>query len=227
MKILGIDTSSETLALALTEDDNLISEARFWVKRAHAERLVAAVGNLLTQSRLSFDELEGIALSIGPGSFTGLRIGLAAVKGMVFEKKIAVAAVPTLEVLAYGGRFWQGAIRPLIRAQTDEAYTAVFNFENDLLVADSPAQLISLADLDSVVAEKTLLIASGFKNFQEFVTPKLNELTRIASAQDSLISGFSVARLGWQRFKKNQVEAIESLEPFYLKEFKAKRKIGF
>ncbi len=226
MKILGVDTSTDILGLAITEDDNLICEARYLIRRAHAERLVAAIGKLLAESRLKLDDLDGIAISIGPGSFTGLRIGLAAIKGMIFDKDVAVAGVSSLEVFAHCGRFWEGKIRPLIRAQADEAYSAVYRFEADKLVTIIEPELISMNDLESVVEEKTLLIISGFKNYQEYLTPKVRSLARIASPQDSLISGFTVARLGWQKFKQGHTESIDKLEPFYLKEFKAKKKVG-
>lgn len=226
MKILGIDTSTEVLGLAITEDDNLISEARYVIKRAHAERLITAVADLLSASRLALDDLEGISISIGPGSFTGLRIGLAAVKGLVFGRNIPVAGVSTLEVLAHCGRFWNGEIRPLIRAQADEAYTAAFREDGGELVMKQGARLIAMDELETVVAEKTLLIISGFKSYQDYITPKVKEKVSIALPQDSMISGFTVARLGWQRFENNQVDAVENLEPFYLKEFKAKKKIG-
>ena len=208
MKILGVDTSTDVLGLAITDDDNLISEARYVIRRAHAERLVVAIDNLLAESKLKLEDVEGIAVSIGPGSFTGLRIGLAAIKGMVFEKKIAVTGVSSLEVFAHCGRFWEGKIRPLIRAQADEAYSAVYRFEEDELMTIIAPELISMNDLESLVEEKTLLIISGFKNYQEYLTPKVRSLARIAPPQDSMISGFTVARLGWQKIKRGHIESI-------------------
>ena len=226
MKILGIDTSTDVLGIAVTEDDHLISEARFVYKRAHAEQLIFAIENLLNLNKLKLPEIEAIAVSIGPGSFTGLRIGLAAIKGMAFEKNIRVVGVSSLEVLAFNGIFWHGKIRPLIRAQADEAYSAVYKIENERLKEMEAPRLVLMTELEEEISDDMLLIISGFRNYKDYLTPSILEKVKVASPQFSMMSGFTVARLGWQKILEQQYEELETLEPFYLKEFKAKRKVG-
>ena len=119
MKILAIDTATDILGIALTEDTELINESRLNLKRAHSEKLLFTVDKILNESQVTINELDAIAVSIGPGSFTGLRIGLAAVKGLAFATNLPVVSVPTLDALASQPRFYPFQICPLIKAQAD------------------------------------------------------------------------------------------------------------
>ncbi len=226
MKILGIDTATDVLGVAVTEGQELIAEYRSHIKRAHAERLVPTIERLLNDLNLTPRSLDGIAVSIGPGSFTGLRIGLAAVKGIAYAANLPVVGVSSLEIVAFQGKFWPHQICPLIKAQGDEVYTAIYKFEGDCLVKKKEEQLIHLEHLQTIITGKTLLLTSGIKNLDEFITDVLKEYVHIAPKSDSMISGYSVAILGLSKFKKNETENIDLLVPFYLKDFKAKQKIG-
>lgn len=226
MKILGIDTATDVLGVALTEDRELISEIRSNIKRAHAEKLLSAIDKVLSEINLKPGELDGIAISIGPGSFTGLRIGLAAVKGLAFAADLPVVSVPTLDALVLQARFCPFQICPLVKAQADEAYTAFYNFQNGKLSRKSNYQLIDLSLLGQLITEKTLVINNGMKNLQNFITDELEEKIELAPLEYSKTSGFLVALLGYEKLLKNEIEDIDQLEPFYLKNFKAKKKIG-
>ena len=226
LKILGVDTATDVLGVAIVEDRHLKAEMRSNLKRAHAERLIPSIEMLLCALKLNIRDLNGIAISIGPGSFTGLRIGLAAVKGLAFASGLPVVTVASLDVLAYQAKWWQFEIRPLIRAQADEVYTATYNFEQQKLNRKSDYSLIDLKDLKSVIKHKSLLLPSGIKNIHNFIPNELKTMVEIASPEDSMTSGFTVALLGFEKFFNNEFENLDALEPFYLKNFKAKQKIG-
>jgi len=226
MKILGIDTSTDVCGIALTEDKTLITEFRSNIKRAHAEKIIHAIDRVLGDVNLKISEIDGIAVAIGPGSFTGLRIGLAAVKGLAFAANLPVVAVPSLDALAYQAYFWQDQICPLVKAQADEAYTALYHFQNGRLISDSDYQLVTLASLNELIHQKTLILNFGMKNMPDFIKGELAELVTIAPPEFCLASGYAVAILGFDKFILHQVEDIEKLEPYYLKDFKAKKKRG-
>lgn len=226
MKILGIDTSTDICGIALAEDRTLISEFRSNIKRAHAEKIIYAIDRVLSDAHLRINEIDAIAISIGPGSFTGLRIGLAAVKGLAFASQLPVVAVPSLDVLALQAFCWREQICPLIRAQADEAYTALYRFQNCQLIRLSDYRLITLNSLGDVIKQKTLILNIGIKNLQNFVSRELSTLVELAPPEFSMTSGYMVVLSGYDEIIHERFEDIENLEPFYLKDFKAKKKHG-
>lgn len=226
MKILGIDTSTDICGIALTEDTTLITEFRSNIKRAHSEKIILAIDRVLSEVHLKLNEIDGIAISIGPGSFTGLRIGLAAVKGLAFAAKLPVVTVPSLDALALQAFFWQHQICPLIKAQADEAYAALYHFHNGRLIRNSDYQLVTLNTLHDFINQKTLIINVGMNNLQDFIIGKLVKLAEIAPPEYSLTSGYFVAISGFDKFARQELEDIEKLEPFYLKNFKTKKQRG-
>ncbi|MDZ7263839.1 MAG: tRNA (adenosine(37)-N6)-threonylcarbamoyltransferase complex dimerization subunit type 1 TsaB [candidate division KSB1 bacterium] len=226
MKILGIETATDVCGLALTDDRNLIAELRINLKRAHGEKLISALDHLLDAVSLKLQDVNGLAISIGPGSFTGLRIGLAVVKGLALALQIPVVAVPTLDALAWQAYFWRDQICPLIKAQADEAYTARYQFQAGELVRKTDFQLITLAELEQFIGQRTLILNAGMKNLDDFLTIPLRERVEVAPAALALPSGYAVACLGTTKFLRHEVEDIDHLEPLYLKDFKAKRKVG-
>ncbi len=226
MKILGIDTATDILGVALTEDKELIVESRSNIKRAHAEKLINTIEKVLSEVKLKPQDLDGIAVSIGPGSFTGLRIGLAAVKGLAFAADIPVASVPTLDALVLQTQFYPHQIRPLVKAQGDEAYTALYHFEKGILSRDSGYQVIDINNISELIKEKTLVLNIGMKNLENFIPEETEKSIEIAPQEFCKTSGYAVARIGYEKLFKNDVEDIDNLEPFYLKNFKAIKKIG-
>ncbi len=226
MKILGLDTSTDICGIALTEDKTLITEFRSNIKRAHAEKIIHAIDRVLSDVNLKPDEIDGIAISIGPGSFTGLRIGLAAVKGLALATNLPVVSVPSLDALVLQAYFYPAQICPLIKAQADEAYTALYHFEKGQLVRNTDYQLITLNSLRDFIRQKTLIINVGMKNLPNFITRELKNLVTMAPPEYSMTSGYYIAMQGFEKFLRQEIEDIDKLEPFYLKDFKAKKKHG-
>lgn len=226
MKILGLDTSTDICGIALTEDKTLITEFRSNIKRAHAEKIIHAIDRVLNDVNIKPDEIDGIAISIGPGSFTGLRIGLAAVKGLALATNLPVVSVPSLDALVLQAYFYPDQICPLIKAQADEAYTALYHFEKGQLVCNTDYQLITLNSLHDFIRQKTLIINVGMKNLPHFITRELKNLVEMAPPEYSMTSGYYIAMQGFEKFLRQETEDIDKLEPFYLKDFKAKKKHG-
>lgn len=226
MKILGIDTSTDVLAIAVTEDINLISEYRSNIRRAHAEKLINAIDQVLIDANLTINEIDLIAVGTGPGSFTGLRIGLAAVKGLAFAANIQVVSVSSLDAVAAQAGLYPNQICPLVKAQGDEAYTALYRAESGKAVRKTEIQVIELEQLHRLIIEKTLLINIGMKNLSAHITGKFDHLIDIAPPDYSLLSGYIVTVLGYEKYQQGRIEDLDQLEPFYLKDFKAKKSGG-
>jgi len=126
MRILGIETSTPVVSVAVAEDGQVLGEFSLTTKQGHMEYLLPLIDQLLTNLKLSVRDLDGYAVSVGPGSFTSLRVGLATCKALAHAGKKFVAEVPTLDVLAWGLQGTEGLICPLIPARRDEVYTAVY-----------------------------------------------------------------------------------------------------
>ncbi|MDH3253127.1 MAG: tRNA (adenosine(37)-N6)-threonylcarbamoyltransferase complex dimerization subunit type 1 TsaB, partial [Ignavibacteria bacterium] len=140
MTVLGVETATAVCAAALVVDGQAIAEEMVNQRFVHAEKLMSLIQDVLTRSDRGSGDLDGIAVSIGPGSFTGLRIGLAAGKGLSYSLDKPLIAVPTLEALALrtalGGNVPDGTfILPVIDARRNEVYTQLFRFGSETLVA--------------------------------------------------------------------------------------------
>lgn len=226
MKVLGIDTATEVLGVALTENKELVIESRSNIRRAHAEKLILTIEKILNEVKLKPKDLDGIAVSTGPGSFTGLRIGLAAVKGLAFAAGIPVVSVPTLDALVLQTYFYPYQIRPLIKAQGDEAYSAVYRFDRGRLKRQSDYHTIDVKNIAELIKEKTLFLNVGMKSLESFIPDQKKNLIEIAPPEFCKASGFAVARIGYDKLVNNDIADLNQLEPFYLKNFKAIKKIG-
>ena len=126
MKILGIDTSTPIGSVALIDGDTLAAEHTLNIVQAHSSRLMPAIDTVLKWSDVTADDLDGCAVGIGPGSFTGIRIGVATIKSLCYALDKPIVGVSTLEAVAYNLRWTNGTICPLLDARRSEIYGAIF-----------------------------------------------------------------------------------------------------
>ncbi|PIU67760.1 MAG: tRNA (adenosine(37)-N6)-threonylcarbamoyltransferase complex dimerization subunit type 1 TsaB, partial [Armatimonadetes bacterium CG07_land_8_20_14_0_80_40_9] len=126
MLILGIDTSQSLVSLAILSEERLWAEYSFFSSKTQLKRLIPTLKKVLEDAGLTVRELEGIAISLGPGSFTGLRLGLATAKGLAQGLNIPLVGIPSLDVLARNLLFAQDLICPILDARRKEVYTAIY-----------------------------------------------------------------------------------------------------
>ena len=131
MKILGIDSSGMTATVALIEDDVTLAEYSVNYKRTHSETLMPMLDDIVKATETDLSEIDAIAIAAGPGSFTGLRIGAATVKGLGLALEKPVIAVPTCEGLAMNLWGNDGLICPIIDARRNQVYTGIYRIKND------------------------------------------------------------------------------------------------
>jgi len=219
VKILAIDTATTVCGLAVAEGGRLLAEYRLVRGNIHNERLVGAIEPLLDDLSWTLEQVDGFAVSIGPGSFTGLRIGLAVASGLAFSLGKPLAAVNTLDAFASGVDFWPGQVCVALAARASEVYAAVY--ENaEMLERKSDYLLIRTEELAELVHENTLLVSSPIGLEKELAL----RCGKIAPAHYSISSAANVARLGLGNFEQGNDVELNSLEPFYLKDFVPKQK---
>ncbi len=161
MRILGIDTSTPLGSVALLNKGHLISEAVLEGSPAYSDKLLSGVDQLLNQSGIKLNDIEGYAITTGPGSFTGLRVGISLVKGLILATEKPFAAVNTLEAYAEMVQSGPYAVCPVLDARKKEIYTALFKFKNDQLIRTAPDQALSPLNLCEQIKEPTVFLGNG------------------------------------------------------------------
>ena len=147
MKILGIDTSSPAGSVALLDNNCVISESKLGDSQAYSTSILEEVDGLLNRSRTKLKDLEGFAITNGPGSFTGLRVGMSLLKGLVMATEKPFAAVNTLDAYAETVKPGSYLICPVLDARKKQVYTALFNSNNDFYKRKTPDQAITPVEL--------------------------------------------------------------------------------
>ncbi len=148
MRILGIDTSAKAASAAVCDETQLLSEATVNTKLTHSQTIMPMVQSMLENAHISLQEVDVFAVSHGPGSFTGLRIGIAAVKGMAMALQRPCVGVSTLEALAYNLRGFEGIVCAVMDARCNQVYTAAFHANRGNLIRltdDSAMQIEELS----------------------------------------------------------------------------------
>ncbi|TDI98096.1 MAG: tRNA (adenosine(37)-N6)-threonylcarbamoyltransferase complex dimerization subunit type 1 TsaB [Caldithrix sp.] len=223
MKLLTIDTATEICGVALTEDAQLVVDYRLNQKNVHNEKLVSTIQQLLGDIGWQLRDLEGIVFSKGPGSFTGLRIGISVSKGLSFSLGIPIVGVNTLDALAFGAPNFVGKICAVIKAREKEVYFALYeNFLNNFKRC-SEYEIIHLEKLPEKLNSKILVVS----NPPDLVSYAVNKETVTVPPEYSLLKPLTIAGLGFKKFQANEIENSEAAEPFYLKDFRPKRKIYY
>ncbi len=149
--ILGIDTSGKTASAALSEDDFIIGQASVFTNLTHSEAIMPLCKNLLKDCGKTLDDVGKIAVSCGPGSYTGLRIGIAAAKAMAFALNAECCGISTLESLAYNLTDCDGIICPVMKARAELVYNAVFKCENKKITRLSEDRIINRQELYEIL----------------------------------------------------------------------------
>ena len=186
MKIIAIEASAKVAGVCIMEDEKILAEENVCSGLTHSQTLMPMVDTAMRAAGLSGEEMDLITFTKGPGSFTGLRIGAATVKGLSLGWKKPVLPLSTLEVMAYGLIPWTGLIVPVMDARRQQVYTAVYRSDGKNLQEILPQQAISAADLAAFLKtrnEKALLVGDVYTmpEDEEFVQA-LSHLLQIRSA---------------------------------------------
>jgi tRNA threonylcarbamoyladenosine biosynthesis protein TsaB len=212
--ILNIETATKNCSVSLSKSGKTI----FFKEHAdqgysHAEKLHVFIDEVIKECQINISEINAVAVSKGPGSYTGLRIGVSAAKGLCYALNIPLIAVDTLEILANQVQKKDGLIVPMLDARRMEVYSAIFN--NDLeKISETKAEILSTesyAEINEKIyfvgdcQEKcqTVLTKNNFEFLPEIVYPSANEMSKIS----------------YQKFENKQFEDVAYFEPFYLKDF--------
>ncbi|RLB07812.1 MAG: tRNA (adenosine(37)-N6)-threonylcarbamoyltransferase complex dimerization subunit type 1 TsaB [Deltaproteobacteria bacterium] len=219
MRILGIDTSTSCGSIGLIDGDQIVAEHVLCCDETHSTRLIPSIQTLLREARLDLKEIDGLAVSLGPGSFTGLRVGLSTVKGLALAAEKPVVGVPTLDALAYNIPFTPYLICPFLDARRGEVYTALYENEGDRRMRrlTSYRALSPSAMLEGIPPQQTIFLGDGARVYGQLIKEKLGKRALFAPPHLMFLRGTTVAELGLQRIKEGKIDDISSLVPIYIR----------
>jgi tRNA threonylcarbamoyladenosine biosynthesis protein TsaB len=228
MKILGLDTATSCGSIGIIDDDEVVAEYALRREETLSARLLPAIQALLAEARLDLHEIDGIAVSLGPGSFTGLRVGLSAVKGLALAAERPVAGVPTLDALASNLPFTPYQLCPVLDARKGQIYAALYkNGVGGFLEQLTPYEVLSPSELiEGIPPRETVFLGDGVEVCRELITQRLAEKAFFAPLHLGFLRGTTVAELGLKRIRKGERDDISSLVPIYVRPSDAELKGG-
>ncbi len=217
MYILGIETSTKTGSVAIVSEEGVIAQYSLNIEVTHSERLMATVDRVLKDTGFTIADMDGYAVAIGPGSFTGLRIGLAAVKGLALVTGKPVAAVPTLKALAWNLPFAAYPVCTMLDARKNEVYAATYRFEGTALLHVMAEAVISLSRLSERISEKTLFTGEASHLFRGDIEKVFGDRALFAPISAILPSAAIVAEIGLDMIKSGKQADPDNLTPMYIR----------
>ena len=217
MYILGIETATRTGGVAIVSEGGVLAEYTLNIEVTHSERLMSTVDRVLKDTGLLISNIDGFGVSIGPGSFTGLRIGLSTVKGLAFTTGKPVAAVPTLKALAWNTPHSRYPVCPLLDAKKKEVYAALYRYDGRELVQDLPEMVLPLAELADRVAGEVLFSGEGARLFAGDIERLFAGRAHLAPLSATVPSAASVAEIALDMIRAGRHTGPDDLSPMYIR----------
>lgn len=226
MKILAVDTATRSCSVALVEDDTVLAEITVPNHETHSRHLMPIIDDLAGEAGVALNRLNGFAVCIGPGSFTGLRIGISSIKGLAYSLKKPVIGVSSLEALAAQCRPTPHLICAMIDARKHEVYFSFYRQLNGRLKKESREQVALPADAIRDIRKPCLIVGNGAQLYRPLIMEKLGALAEFAEDSEHIIRASTIARLSLGRFKRQDTDAVHLLVPQYIRKSDAELHLG-
>ena len=225
MNILAVDTAGKTVGVALMQGDRLLYECYLDAGMTHSETLMPLIDGMLRTAGLSLDDIGLIAAANGPGSFTGLRIGVSAAKGLAWAKELPCCGVSTLAAMARTAADFQGLIIGAMDARRQQIYHALFRGENGRVLRVTQDCAISLEELASLMRdmpEEKLVVGDGAALCADYLSTA-GIPCRMADEHHRMQSAVGVALCAEEMAARGETVTAQQLEPVYLRLSQAER----
>lgn len=225
MRILGIESSSLVASVAVVTDGVLTAEYTVNYKKTHSQTLLPMLDEMGKLLELDLDTVDGIAVSAGPGSFTGLRIGSATAKGLGLALKKPLIHIPTVDALAYNLWGTSALVCPIMDARRNQVYTGLYYVEEQLQVVKEQCAM----DMHQLIeelndrGERVIFLGDGVPVYQKLIEAQMSGRYAFAPAQSSRQRAASVASLGMIYLAEGKAETAADHKPEYLRKPQAER----
>lgn len=220
MIVLGLDTSGYDNAVGITDGDKVLADSLFSAKTDSLEQIVANIDSVLKDAGLAIEAVDGIGVGLGPGSWTGIRVGVTVGKMLAFATAKPVAGIPTFEALAYTARDSSRLLCPIISVGAGDAvYAGLYNFKNNEIMRKGDYYVGGIAGLTELITESCVVIGTDISSMAEAIAR--------ATGKDVIPlerkpCGAAVACLAAKRLARGESDDVLALTPLYLKESTAK-----
>lgn len=225
MRILGIESSSLVASAAIVENEVTLAEYTVNYKKTHSQTLLPMIDEMMRLLDMEPSAVDAIAVSGGPGSFTGLRIGSATAKGLGLALKKPLIHVPTLDAMAYGLFGASGLICPMMDARRQQVYTGIYRFEErfEIVMEQSALAVADLAERLNALGERVIFLGDGVPVYEKQLAETLTVPYCFAPAHVNRQRAASVAALGAVYFAEGKTETAAEHKPDYLRKSQAER----
>ncbi len=218
MNILAIDTTSQALSAAITSSGELVAGFDLFTKDTHSERLMPLIDSILGAAKMNIADIDCYACTVGPGSFTGLRIGISAIKGLAYANGKMVAAISSLDALSTNIHDTRYDICPLIDARKGELFCAFYKIGADgELIKRSDGMNPTPDRLIAMIKRKTVFVGNGAILYKDTLSEKLAEKAVFVRDELNYIKGLNIARLAEAKIKAGDLTKPELLAPIYIR----------
>jgi tRNA threonylcarbamoyladenosine biosynthesis protein TsaB len=217
MRLLAIDTATEFCNVGLAADGTLLAELSLRHGQTHAKHLLQGIQTVLAQAEVGISAIDGLAVTRGPGSFTGLRIGLSTAKGMALALGIPITGVSSLAVLAHQAQTTEGLICPMIDARRKEVYWALYRRTASGLAPVLGEQVGPANVAAAGISHSCVFIGNGAVAYRSILCDRLGPLARFEDPADSIPRIAVVAQLAWRDLVQGTGNDLHGLSPVYLR----------
>jgi tRNA threonylcarbamoyladenosine biosynthesis protein TsaB len=228
MKIIAVETSTDICSVCVIANEKT-SQCEINLKQIHSEKIISLIDQCLKNLNMDLDEINAIGVSIGPGSFTGLRIGLSTVKGICFVKEKPIIAVPTLDALALkAAKFYEifsnfclkeVNICPIIDAKQGDFYYGFYSIFDAKVVKLSEFKVGTFNEILNQITKPTIFIGDGVNEIKE---GQIFERAILLKGKLNQPEAYYVALIAVEKLQRGEFSDLNSLEPLYIKDFKIK-----
>jgi tRNA threonylcarbamoyladenosine biosynthesis protein TsaB len=231
MRLLAIETSGKMGEFAVVSEGGVLSESTVDVAGRLVEKGIGEVEKVLAQVPITLAELDGIAVSMGPGSFTGLRVGLAIAKGLCFRRDLALVGVPTLDAIAGAQRARAGFIVPVMDARRGEIYLSIYTSDGSVVsrltdyLALKPDAAIEMIRRECG-ASPMLIVGEAITPYGDALAAGLGHGAELASEEEWRVRSRVVGRIGLSLLGQGRVLDPVTAEPMYIRLSEAERMAG-
>ena len=217
MRILAVDTATTSCSVAIVDKTSLLSEFTLAKEETHSKHLMDMIKAALRMSGLNFSDLDGFAVTRGPGSFTGLRIGISTIKGLAVASEKPVVGVSSLETLALQVSYSRDLICPILDARRGEVYFSRYRFLNGHLKKQTKERVAPPDQAVEDLNESCLFVGNGALLYKEMILEKMGELASFAPLIQNTIRASTMAYLSMAKFENNDTDDIEKILPYYIR----------
>ena len=227
MKILGVDSSGMVASVALVQDEIMVAEYSVNYKKTHSQTLLPMLDEIVNMAEIDLQDIDAIAVAAGPGSFTGLRIGSATVKGFGLALDKPVVSVPTCHALAYNlCMTGDSIVCPIMDARRSQVYTGLYKFDNGNMQVIKNQDAMDIGELVeelNVIGKPVIFLGDGVPVYKNVIEDKITCDHSYAPAHINRQRAGAVATLGGRYFAQGVYEDAAEHKPVYLRKSQAER----